>query len=234
MPGEFAFFDVTRVNPIAVDYLDKIVAGQTSNDGIMWVKNIGSSPITNVTVTITQVGSSDGHTMMKITGGVPIVGVPTDVSVSVVSGSINGPITRHYKVSGIGAGNGCTLPSAAVSVSLTSETEKGFRIIWSALSNALGYAIYASDDNGVTYKMIGTTVSSEFVDTTAVIPSDGACPVTQNQAFRPEVYATGPLVIGDLDPDAMRPIFYIADVPYGTTANGNTRKADLVFTGDTV
>ncbi len=230
MAGELALFDVTRHNPIAADYLDAIPADDVSAAGIMWVKNVGSSQVNNITATITAVGGNDGASMLMLCSGVSVSAPTSAPAASLVTGTIVGPVDMYYKIAALGVANGPSLPSPAVMINVASATG-GVSLSWAAVANALGYAIYSSSD-GVAYYLKDIVVGgTTYVDLDGVIDTDAETPVSVNQAFREGTYGAGPLSIGSLDPGGMYPIIYRAEVPAGTTPTLNTRLVDIVVEG---
>lgn len=231
MPGEFGLYDATRTNPIAADYLDGVAAGSNSADSIVWVKNIGSAQITAVVVSVEQVPGNDGNTFIKLSEGIPVAS-PGSLTATKQAGTIAGPKTLYYKVSALGVGNGPSLPSAAASESILAAENSYIELVWAAVPNALGYVVYVSDD-GINFYKKDEIVGTGYLDTDGVVDVTQETPPTLNQAFRAGTFVAGPISIGDLDPNDMRPIIFRAEVPLGTTPAGNTRVADIVVEGDT-
>lgn len=233
MAGELALYDVTRYNPIAADYLNAIPANDVSSAGIVWVKNVGSSQVSGMQVSIVIANGSDGASMMKLSAGTPIAAPAIAPAAAIVAGSIAGPTTRYYVLAALGVADGPTLPSPSVEVPIPNPSS-GVSLSWAPVANALGYAIYISADNVDFYLLDRVYGGTTYSDLTGLVDTSAERAVTLNQAFREGLYVAGPLDIGDLDPGAMRPVIYRAEVPAGTTPALNTRSADIVIEGTTV
>lgn len=234
MSGELALFDISRVNPVSADYIDAVVAGDVSATGIVWLKNIGDAQVDTISVAVEEVAGSDGNTMLKLSEGVPLAGPPAAPLLSLVGGgAIVGPKTLHYKVAALGVGSGPTLPSAAASITILSGAAN-IQVSWSAVANAVGYAVYHSEDGVEFYLADFVFGGTSYLDVSGAPDVSAERPVTSNQAFRAGTFTAGPISISSLDPEAARPIIFRAEPPVAATYIGNTRKADIVIEGYTV
>lgn len=238
MSGNLILLDVTRANPICADYLGGIPAEQNSAVGVVWVKNNGSSQVSNISVSINNVLGGDGSDMLKFAEVSPILppANPPAAVKQLGTGAVVGPITLYYKYAALGIADGPSLPSPEIAVEFLAGEVGHVELSWDAVANALGYAVYISSDNINYFLLVKTIASLSAVDSAGL---NGAVsdekPVTLNQAFRETgSFVAGPLSLGDLDPGDMLPVGYRAEIPAGVSPAGNTRMADIYVEGSTV
>ena len=234
MAGILKILDVNKQSEIYSDYLGQVNAESETPEGIAWIKNVGDNPFANVTVKIEQFSGNDGYSFMEIGLGTPLPS-PTNLigNKQSVAGSISENTTRHYRVAALGVSGGPTIPTSAITLStVAGENGFGFFMSWVGVPNALGYVIYVSSD-GVNFIEKATTLNINYLDQDGIVPTVGDTPVSQNQAFRANVFSTDDILIGNLDPDSAIPVFYRASIPAGASPAGNRRRARISVKGYT-
>ena len=173
-----------------------INAGASSTATKFFIENNGDRSLTNVFLTITQIGFNDGFSMGRIAIDTSTVISPYGIILvaSGTGGVFSATGLWYYKITATNA-TGETTGSIEKSVDVTATTQK-VTLNWSAPIGATGYKIYRSQISGsYTTPSLLTTIASgaivTFIDDGTAVGA-GALPVDNTTAGSGPNYGTAP------------------------------------------
>ena len=232
-------YDATGGTQITAKAFADGYAGVAQTAEKFFIENIGDRALVDCECRITQSGSSDGSTMVRIGADtatvVPPYGFAAVVSPTGGGGTWGATGTYYYRataLNGQGETTGCLEVSAVVD-----EATKKVTLTWTKPSGATGYKIYRSTSQGVyTTPVLRATLGdvATYDDTGGAVGA-GAPPAANTTGGAAPAYGTppalglGPLTIGSLAMGKQWVYWANRVIGAGTAEAGNPLTATLEF-----
>ncbi len=205
-----------------------------------FVENNGDRALVNLEARLTQVGSNDGVTRLRIGADVATVvqpyGFAAALSGSGAGGTWGSVGLRYYRMTAVNA-LGQTTASAEISINVDDVTKK-VNLSWTAVAAATGYRVYRSAAQGVYVNALAASVSgggsTAFADSGAAT-SAGSPPSANTTGGAgpsygsPPTLGAGPLSVGGLAIGQQFVYWLNRIVPPLATEAGNPRVGRVEF-----